>query len=108
MSSVPVQLLIYVQPQPTCSSPPLALPLDGCTEVQAGVPISFSLYAMNLCTPAVATIAAIVVSSAINGISASNLMSVPTNSSLTYVTYSWTPQTNQVGDQKMCVIAYTR
>jgi hypothetical protein len=87
---------------------PIILPVNGCLEVQVGVAISFSIYAMNLCNQSVANLTDIIVSSGINGMSASNLTSSPTNASLSYVTFTWTPQVNQVGPQQLCVIAYTR
>ena len=108
MSSVPVQFLIYVLPQPACSKAPLILPLSGCLEVQVGVAVSIPLYAMNLCNRAVANLTDIIVSDGIGGMSVSNLASVPTNSSLSYVTLTWTPQANQVGFQEICAIAFAR
>jgi hypothetical protein len=108
MSSVPVQFLIYVLPQPTCSKAPLILPVNGCLEVQAGISMSFNLYAINLCNSSVATLTDIVVSSGITGMSAGNLTDSLTNSSLYYVTFTWTPQANQVGSQELCTIAFTR
>jgi hypothetical protein len=107
MSSVPVQLLIYVMPEPTCSNPPIIFPLDRCLEVQVGVTISFGLYAMNMCSPSVSKLAAIVISTGINGMVNGNLTNSPTNSSLSYVNFTWTPQANQIGSQQLCTIAYT-
>lgn len=108
MSSVPVQFLIYVLPQPACSKAPLILPISGCLEVQVGVAVSIPLYAMNLCSRTVANLTDIIVSDAIGGMSVSNLTSVPTNSSLFYVTLTWIPEANQVGFQEICAIAFTR
>ncbi|CAF0979910.1 unnamed protein product [Rotaria sp. Silwood1] len=67
MSSVPVQFLIYVEPQPACSKEPVIIPLDRCLEVQVGVSISFNLSAMNLCNQTVATLTDIAVPSSITG-----------------------------------------
>jgi hypothetical protein len=108
MSSVPVQFLVYVLPQPSCTIVPLILPVSGCLEVQVGVPMSIKLYAMNFCNLTIANLTDIVVSSGINGMSAGNLTSVSTNTSLSYVTYTWTPQADQVGYQELCTIAFTR
>jgi hypothetical protein len=108
LSSVPVQFLIYVLPQPACSQLPIILPLDRCLEVQIGTSITFSLYAMNLCNKTISTITTILVSNGINGMTASNLTASSTNSSLSYVTYTWTPQANQFGLQELCTVAYTR
>ncbi|CAF1107244.1 unnamed protein product, partial [Rotaria sordida] len=107
MSSVPVQFLIYVQSQPACSIEPIIFPLDRCLEVQVGVSISFNLSAMNLCNASVATLTGIIVSSGITGMNRGNLTRSSTNSSIYYVLFTWTPQTNQVGLQELCTIAYT-
>ena len=108
MSSVPVQFLIYVMPQPACSRAPLVLPIDGCLEVQVGVTRTFQLYAMNLCNRTVATLTDIIVADGIAGMSVSNLTSVSSNLSLSFVTLTWTPQASQLGFQEMCAIAFTR
>jgi len=97
MSSIPVQFLIYVLPDPTCSQLPIILPLSGCLEVEVGVLVSFNLSAENLCNPSVATLSDIVVSSGITGMTKSNLTSWPSNSSFSYVTFTWMPQESQVG-----------
>jgi hypothetical protein len=44
----------------------------------------------------------------INGMTVSNLVNSTTNTSLAYVTLTWTPQTSQIGLQEFCVVAYTR
>jgi hypothetical protein len=108
MSSVPVQFLIYVLPQPQCSQAPIIFPLSGCLEVEAGISMSFNLTAMSLCNRTISNLTDIVVSSGISGMSKSNLTNVPTNLSLSYVKFTWTPQDNQVGFQELCVIAFTR
>ncbi|UJR24539.1 hypothetical protein I4U23_005914 [Adineta vaga] len=88
MSSVPVQFLIYVQPQPTCGLKPIILPLTGCLDVQVGVSTSFDYQH-------------------ISGMNASNLITSSINASISYITFTWIPQINQVGSQKLCVIAST-
>ncbi|CAF3486532.1 unnamed protein product [Rotaria sp. Silwood1] len=107
MSSVPVQFLIYVQPQPSCSNQPIFFPLDRCLEVQVGVSISFNLSVMNLCNSSVAKLADIIVSSEITGMTRGNLTTSSTNSSVSYVRFTWTPQINQIGYQQLCTVAYT-
>lgn len=107
MSSVPVQILIYVMPEPSCSEAPVIQPIHGCLEVTAGVSISFDLFILNMCDPAVTNVTDIIISKTITGMQESNLTMSPTNTSLNYVTFSWTPQTNQIGLQQMCAIAYT-
>ena len=107
MSSVPVQFLIYVMPDPTCPDSPIIIPLTGCLEVSVGVVMSFNLSILNQCQPTISNIADVLLSKEIIGMQKSNLTTSTTNSSLTYVTFSWTPQTNQIGPQQMCTVAYT-
>ncbi|CAF5201135.1 unnamed protein product, partial [Rotaria magnacalcarata] len=107
MSSVPVQMLIYVQPEPTCSYNPTIFPLQQCLEVQANVSITFNISAKNQCIPSIDTLADILVSMNITGMSRSNLTSVSANSSVSYVVFNWTPQMDQIGYQQLCVIAIT-
>ncbi|CAF1161339.1 unnamed protein product [Adineta steineri] len=106
MSSVPVQFLIYVLPQPTCSKAPIITSDISCLQVQVGVNMSFNLYVTNLCNTSVATITDLI-SSGITDIIDNGLTDSPTNSSLSYVTYTWTPQSNDIGLQEMCAVAYT-
>ena len=108
LSSVPVQFLIYVMPQPACAKAPVILPISGCLEVQVGVAVTFRLYAMNFCNRTVANLTDIIISDGINGMSVNSLTSVATNLSLSYVTLTWTPQPNQLGLQELCATAFTR
>ena len=108
MSSVPVQMLIYVQPEPNCLIKPIVFPLDRCLEVQVGDSISFNISIMNLCTSTVTQIADLVVSSGVAGMSRGNLTSSPTNLSLSYVSFTWTPHANQIGLNQLCVLVFTR
>jgi hypothetical protein len=108
MSSVVVQFLINVLPLPNCAQLPLILPLTGCLEVQVNVSVTFTLYAMNFCNKTIATITSLISTVGITGMSVSNLVNSTTNTSLVYVTLTWTPQTNQIGSQQFCAIAYTR
>ncbi|CAF3333443.1 unnamed protein product [Rotaria sp. Silwood2] len=105
MSSVPVQFLIYVLSTPTCLILPLILPLTSCSEVEIGVTINITLYAMNLCGSTV-SITDIIVSKRISGMTAGNLINSTKNSSLVYVTFTWTPQSSQIGQQELCIIAF--
>ena len=108
MSSVPVQFLVYVKPQPVCSLKPVILPLSLCLEVQVGVSVSFNLSAMNLCDPAVASLTDIIASTEINGMDSGVLTTSITNASIEYMEFNWIPQANQLGPQQLCTVAYTR
>ena len=108
MSSVPVQFLIYILPRPNCSVLPVIFPLTGCLEVQVGVSLSFNISAINLCKSIWITLSTIIVSSGITGMTNGDLINSTTNSSISYVTFSWTPQADQIGSQQLCTVAYTR
>ncbi|CAF1460831.1 unnamed protein product [Adineta steineri] len=101
MSSVPVQFLIYVMPTPNCSITPIIIPLSGCLEVTAGVMKSFNIFVINRCNPFLSNVSDIVVSAGITGMEVSNITQSSTNTSLVYVTFTWTPQTNQLGQQQL-------
>ena len=107
MSSVPVQFLIYVMPTPNCSITPSIVPLDGCLEVAATVMKSFNISVINGCDPFISNISSVVVSKGITGMQVSNITQSSTNVSMVYVTFTWTPQTNQLGQQQLCIIAVT-
>lgn len=107
MSSVPVQFLIYVTNAPACSNAPVFIPQTGCLEVTAGVSMSINIYVLNLCDPNAINIADIIATYKSNGMSIGTLQDSPTNSSMVYETLTWTPQTNQIGPQQLCMIAYT-
>jgi hypothetical protein len=108
MSSVPVQFLIHVLPEPTCSVAPVIIPVASCLELTVGVLISFNITALNLCDSNDTVIADIVVASEIIGIQVGNLTNSSTNTSLFYETFTWTPQANQIGPQQLCMTAYTK
>jgi len=108
MSSVPLQFLVYVLPTPNCSQLPVVLPLTGCLEVQVNVAVTFTLYAMNYCNRTISTITNLLSSVDITGMSVSSLVNSTTNTSLVYVTLTWTPQISQIGPQEFCAVAYTR
>ncbi len=106
MSSVSIQFLIYVI-SPNCSQVPVIIPLTGCLEVQVNVPVTFTLYAMSYCNRTVSIINSILPTVNINGMTVSNLVNSTTNTSLVYVTLTWTPQASQIGLQQFCAAAYT-
>lgn len=105
MSSVPIQLLIYVQPEPTCVDNPIIYPLSFCLEVQIGIPISFNISVLNLCDPNIDTVKDLVVTQNITGMTRSPLTNSSAN--ITYVVFDWTPQASQLGYQQLCTIAVT-
>ena len=107
MSSIPVQFLVYVIDPPACGLVPAILPPSVSLNVQVGVPISFNISAVTLCNPNVFDIDSIEVTSGITGMTISNTTDSATNTSVSYATFRWTPQANQVGLQQLCVIAYS-
>jgi len=107
MSSVPLQFLVYVLPSPTCTQLPVVIPLTNCLEVQVNVSVTFTLYAMNYCNRTKVIITDLISTVNINGMSVSSLVNSTTNTSLVYVTLTWTPQINQIGPQEFCAVAYT-
>jgi len=108
LSSVPVQLLIYVMDVPTCGLAPVILPFPRCMEVQVGVSISFNISAMTRCDPNVSDIDSIIVSSGIIGMNSSDTIESTTNASISYNIFTWTPTASQIGSQQLCVMAFTR
>lgn len=107
MSSVPVQLLIYVMPEPSCAQAPVIIPFTGCLEVSVGILKTFNISILNMCGSNDTTIADLLISKNINGVQPVNLSTSSNNASLSYMTFIWTPQLNQIGSQQMCVVAYT-
>ena len=102
-----MQFLIYVLPTPTCTVPPLILPLTDCLAVQVGQSIDFTLIAMDLCNSTV-TITDILVVGTLAGLTGSRVVNSTTNSSLVYATFTWIPQANQMGAQQLCFIAFNK
>jgi hypothetical protein len=107
MSSVPVQFLIYVMPQPTCSLMPVIVPVNGCMEVTVGVSISFNITVINNCNPNVSDLADLIISNGPSGIQTDLLTDSLTNDSIAYMTFYWTPDPTQIGPQQLCMVAYT-
>ena len=107
MSSVPVQMLIYVMDAPTCNTTPVVLPLNRCLDVQVGVTVSFNISAMSYCNPNISVIDSIVIANGIDGMNSSDTNNPPTNASIAYNTFTWTPSSSQIGSQQLCVIAFS-
>ena len=107
MSSVPVQFLIYVAPQPICALKPVIIPVNGCMEVTVGVSISFNITVINSCDPAVSDLADLILTNDLPGLQNDHLTRSPTNDSVAYMTFYWTPDLSQIGPQQLCMVAYT-
>ena len=107
MSSVPVQFLIYVTPEPYCGIKPLIMPLEGCPEVAIGVATSFNVTVQNQCDWNFTSIDDLMVSRTVVGIQADNLTVSSGDPSVAYRTFTWTPQLSQMGTQQVCFVAYT-
>ncbi|CAF1043075.1 unnamed protein product [Rotaria magnacalcarata] len=107
MSSVPTQFLIYVLPTPTCPIPPVIVPASDCFEILAGIPTDIQLLVVNNCDPTVADISDVIMSKTLPGLDMTDMAALPTNDSLILVEFNFTSQSNQIGPQTFCVIAYT-
>ena len=107
MSSVPVQFLIQVLPTPQCSLLPDFSLSSNCFEAQTGLAMNFTIQVINNCDPNDAIIADTIVLQSIPGMTATNLTQA-SDKSYAWVDYSWTPQSNQLGPQQFCVLAFTR
>jgi hypothetical protein len=107
MSSIPVQLLIYVMAEPTCGLAPIILPLSRCLDVQVGVLITFNISAVTLCNPNISDINTIMATTDISGLNVTDATDSLTNASVSYSTIIWKPQTSQLGSQQLCIVAYT-
>ena len=107
MSSVPVQFLIYVMPQPTCSLKPVIVHLNGCMEVTVGVPLSFNITVINSCDPNISDLVDLIIVSGPPNIQNDPLTDTPTNDSVDYMTFYWTPDSTEIGPQQLCLTAYT-
>lgn len=107
MSSVPVQLLIYVQPEPYCGNAPKIVPLQGCLEVVVGAMTSFNVTVINQCDWTYTSIGEIVVSKTVVGLQTANLTVPASDPSVVSMEVTWTPQSSQIGAQMICFIAFT-
>lgn len=108
MSSIPVQFLIYVMPEPVCTTPPVIFPLEECLEVPVGVQKRFNITILNLCDPKDTRIDDLVITKTINGLQVGNLTISSIYATLSHVSFAWTPLINQIGSQELCMIVYTR
>jgi hypothetical protein len=107
MSSVPVQFLIYVMPEPTCSEAPTIVPFTGCMEFTVGVSVSFNITVINNCDPSISDLGDLIVTNDLSGLQSGVLTDLTTNESIAFMTFTWTPQTNQIGSQQLCMVAFT-
>ena len=107
MSSVPVQLLIYVAPEPYCGEKPIIMPIEGCLEVSVGVSTTFNVTVLNQCDWNYTTITDVVMLKTILGLEADNLIVSSNDPSIVYMTLTWIPQLSQVGAQEICLTAFT-
>ena len=97
MSSIPVQFLVYIIDTPPCGLAPVILSPNVCLDVQVSIPVTFNISALTLCDPNVSDINSIEITHSIPGMSMSNITSSITNTSVSYATFNWIPQTNQLG-----------
>lgn len=107
MSSIPVQFLVYVIAAPPCGLAPVILPPNVCADVQVGTSVTFNISAMTSCDPRVSNISLITISGNNAGMNVSNTIPSLANTSVSYITVKWTPQTDQLGSQRFCAIAYS-
>lgn len=107
LSSVPVQLLIYVMDEPTCGLAPVIFPLQRCFDAQINVSISFNVSAMTRCDPTISDIDSFVVTSSIDGMNVTDTIESTTNTSISYVTFTWRPSTSQLGPQQLCLVVFS-
>lgn len=107
MSSIPVQFLVYIISPPTCGLTPVILSLNVSSNVQVGVPVHFNISAATLCNPNISNIDSIMIAYGVDGMQVSNASDYPTNASVSYATFIWTPTTNQIGLQELCVVAFS-
>jgi len=107
MSSVPVQLLIHVMDVPTCRLAPVFLHVNRCLEAVVNAWTTFNITIINRCDPDIADIDGVIMSSSVPGMNISEEITSPINDSIVYVTFRWRPAVNQVGSQKLCLIAFT-
>ena len=108
MSSIPLQLLIYVMPEPACILLPIILPVQDCFEVQVGLERKFDVIVQNLCDPQLTTVKDVLVSKSTITLQGGIMNQSPANATLVYKTFTWTPLASQIGAQELCFIAYTK
>ena len=106
LSSVPLQFLIYVYANPTCTLKPILIGNIGdgaCQGVQVGVSFSMTLTAINRCGSGrvmsdIATLSFPIVTK-------SALVQNVTNTSLWSLTLTWQPTSTEIGSQVFCAVA---
>lgn len=108
MSSTAIQFLIQVLPTPQCSLLPTILPFSSCLDVQVGRLVNVTLFIMNSCNRSRTIVTDVSITMAIPGMNNSRLFNSTTNTSLSFITLNWIPQTGQIGSQEFCAIAYTK
>ncbi|CAF1046054.1 unnamed protein product [Adineta steineri] len=104
LSSVPVQFLVQVVAQPTCTTPPdiVGIPTEqSCTNVIVNQTYTSQILAINSCAPSVTIVDIATLSFA--GMAKSNLGQL--NSTVYYKNLTWTPTSAQLGYQVMCAMA---
>lgn len=102
-----MQFLIYVQPEPVCTRPPVIVPLNVCMEVTVNVAASFNVTVINNCNLSIAILADLLVTHNIDGIQVDYLTESQIDASISYATFYWTPHSTQIGPQQLCMVAYT-
>lgn len=109
MSSVPIQLLIYVYNTTNCTLKPLLISNfdnSNCIGAQVGVSFTMKFTAINRCDSErtitdIATVSfPIIIKSA--------LVQNSTNTSLWSMELTWIPTADQVGSQVLCAVATDR
>ena len=108
MSSVPVQFLIYVLPESSCTQAPVILPVQDCSEILIGAERRFDVVVQNLCDSNETIVQDVMISKGVVGLQAGSMTNSSVNSSLAYKTFSWTPVSGQMGTQELCFVAYTK
>lgn len=108
MSSIPVQLMIYVKDEPKCSTPPVIKTVDTCLEVTVNMSKTFNLSIYNPCYVHGVNLSELTTTRPILGLNLSDLYSAPNNGSLMNSIVTWTPQDNQIGSNQLCIIIYTQ
>ena len=107
MSSVPVQFLINVLPIPQCPALPVFEPITDCSEVQVNVETTFEFFVDNQCDPDLSILTDIVLTTSLPGLKPGNF-TLTDDQLYAYLPVTWTPQDNQIGQQDICAIAFTR
>lgn len=106
LSSVPIQVLIYVYNETNCSMPQITSP-----QVRLGVSVNVTctttLYAQDFCGPTV-NISDINVQSFPGVVKGNLTLMNGTNNSLYSMTISYTPSDSQLGPQMLCTSALDR